>query len=186
MFDTFRLFVAVALRLKSLLRDYYPQALAMLGPEAWDPISLAFLRRWPCYSRLSKAGDATFERFYHANGSRSAKAIEKRIAKLRSSVAPSSDPLLEELGSLRLADCIEQISVLNKQIRAIEKRIKPRFDSHPDRDIFASLPGAGPAMAPRLAAAFGTDRERFEERGRDGVNPLSLTYTVSVDVRSCS
>ena len=171
--------VAVALRLKSLLRDYYPQALAMLGPEAWDPISLAFLRKWPRYSQLSKARDATLERFYHANGSRSAKAIERRIAKLRSSAALSSDPLLEELGSLRLADCIGQISVLNKQIRSMEKRIKWSFDSHPDRDIFASVPGAGPAMAPRLAAAFGCDRERFEDVSKFqafvGIAPIKVS-----------
>jgi len=150
----------------------------MLGSEAWDPISLAFLRRWPCYSRLSKARDDTLERFYYANGSRSAKAIGKRIAKLRESAAISSDPLIEELYSLRLVHCIDQIAVFNKQIRATEKRIKSSFDSHPDRDIFASLPGAGPAMAPRLAAAFGCDRERFEDvskfQAHVGIAPIKI------------
>ena len=171
--------VAVALRLKSLLRDCYPQALPMLGAEAWDPISLAFLRRWPCYSRLSRARDDTLKRFYYANGSRSAEAIGKRLAELRSSAALSSDPLLEELCSLRLADCVEQMSVLNKQIRSMEKRIKAAFASHPDKEIFSSLPGAGPAMAPRLAAAFATDRDRFEDvsqfQAYVGIAPIKVT-----------
>lgn len=171
--------VAIALRVKSLLRDYYPQALPMLGDEVWDPLSLAFLRRWPCYSRLSKAKDETLRRFYYASGSRSAKAIEKRVAKLRSSSKLSSDPLLEELGALRLADCVEQIALLNKQIRSVEKRIKSAFASHPDKEIFASLPGAGPAMAPRLAAAFGSDRERFGDVSKFqthvGIAPIKVT-----------
>lgn len=170
--------VAVALRLKSLLRDYYPQALPMLGPEAWDPISLAFLRRWPTYSRLSRAGDQTLERFYYAHGSRSAKAVEKRLASRRASAPLSADALLEELCSARLADCVEQIAVLNKQIRSVEKRIKSAFASHPDRDIFASLPGAGPAMAPRLAAAFTCDRERFDSvsqfQAHVGIAPIKV------------
>lgn len=170
--------VAVALRLKSLLRDCYPQALPMLGPEAWDPISLAFLRKWPSYSRLAKARDETLERFYYANGSRSAKAVEKRLASRRASAPLSADPLIEELCATRLADCVEQIAVLNRQIRSIERRIKSAFASHPDRDIFASLPGAGPAMAPRLAAAFTCDRERFDDvsqfQAHVGIAPIKV------------
>ncbi|EDY84647.1 Transposase domain protein [Verrucomicrobiia bacterium DG1235] len=171
--------VAVALRLKSLLREYYPQALPMVGDELWDPISLAFLRRWPCYSKLSKSKDQTLERFYYANGSRSAKAIAKRVAALRSSSKLSSDPLLEELGALRLGNCVEQLSVLNSQIRAIAKCVKSCFGSHPEKDLFATLPGAGAAMAPRLAAAFGSDRERFEDVSKFqvyvGIAPIKVS-----------
>ena len=32
---------------------------------------------------------------------------------------------------------------------------------HPDAHIFSSLPGAGPILAPRLLAAMGSDRSRF-------------------------
>jgi len=31
----------------------------------------------------------------------------------------------------------------------------------PDYELFATLPGAGPTLAPRLLAAFGERRERF-------------------------
>ena len=36
------------------------------------------------------------------------------------------------------------------------------MDQHPDAEIFRSLPGAGPCLAPRLLVAFGTNRARFE------------------------
>ncbi len=32
---------------------------------------------------------------------------------------------------------------------------------HPEVKIFTGLPGAGPALAPRLLAFFGTDRSRY-------------------------
>jgi transposase len=32
----------------------------------------------------------------------------------------------------------------------------------PDYELFAALPGAGPVFAPRLLAAFGEQRERFD------------------------
>ncbi|MEW6306290.1 MAG: IS110 family transposase [Verrucomicrobiota bacterium] len=35
------------------------------------------------------------------------------------------------------------------------------FAQHADRDLFQSLPGAGPVLAPRLLAALGSERERF-------------------------
>ena len=34
---------------------------------------------------------------------------------------------------------------------------------HPDHELFASFPGAGKVMAPRLAVAFGEDRSRWQE-----------------------
>jgi transposase len=36
------------------------------------------------------------------------------------------------------------------------------MEQHPDAPIFRSLPGAGPALAPRLLVAFGTQRDRFQ------------------------
>jgi len=170
--------VEVSNRLHSLLLEYYPQALAMLGPDPWDSISLAFLRRWPSYSRLMKAKDPTLETFYYAWGSRSKAAIQKRLASRRASAALSSDPLLEELGELQLKDHVEQLSLLNKQIRELDKRLRAAFREHPDREIFRSLPGAGAAMAPRLAAAFTCDRHRFKScsqlQAYVGIAPIKL------------
>jgi transposase len=42
-----------------------------------------------------------------------------------------------------------------------QKRLTRLFGQHPDHAIFASLPGAGPILAPALLAKFGDDRQRF-------------------------
>jgi Transposase IS116/IS110/IS902 family len=46
-------------------------------------------------------------------------------------------------------------------IEALDQQIAACYEQHLDRQIFDSLPGAGPALAPRLLAAFGADRERY-------------------------
>jgi transposase len=46
-------------------------------------------------------------------------------------------------------------------IEDYEQRIQRVFDAHPEAQLFRGLPGAGPALAPRLLAFFGTDRSRF-------------------------
>jgi transposase len=56
---------------------------------------------------------------------------------------------------------VRQIEVLRESIAEQDKRIAEVAEAHPDYGIFSSLPGAGPAMAPRLIAAFGTQRERY-------------------------
>ena len=41
--------------------------------------------------------------------------------------------------------------------------IKSLFTQHADFALWDSFPGAGPALAPRLAAAWGTQRDRFPD-----------------------
>ena len=48
------------------------------------------------------------------------------------------------------------------------QRIEELFARHPDHDLFGSLPGAGPKIAPRLLSEIGDDRQRF------GVDPQNL------------
>jgi hypothetical protein len=43
----------------------------------------------------------------------------------------------------------------------MQRAVESLTASHPDFALFASFPGAGPALAPRLLAAFGSDRNRF-------------------------
>jgi transposase len=57
---------------------------------------------------------------------------------------------------------VEMPFVVEKQLGLYRKRIEELFESHPDHDLFGSLPGAGPKLAPRLLAEIGDDRERFE------------------------
>jgi hypothetical protein len=54
------------------------------------------------------------------------------------------------------------LATLRRNIATYEKRIEELVAAHPDGALFASLPGAGAALVPRLITAFGTQRDRFD------------------------
>jgi transposase len=58
---------------------------------------------------------------------------------------------------------VEQLRVLQKHIAGFESQIASVFKAHPEAELFRDLPGAGPALAPRLLVAFGTDRTRYPD-----------------------
>ena len=55
----------------------------------------------------------------------------------------------------------ETLITLHQQIKAYDKRVSELFEDHPDREVFRSLPGAGPRLSARMAAELGDRRERF-------------------------
>jgi len=56
---------------------------------------------------------------------------------------------------------VAQLQPLMAQIAAYDKEISTLFLTHPDHDLFASLPRAGKRLAPRLLAEIGDDRDRY-------------------------
>ena len=55
---------------------------------------------------------------------------------------------------------VQLIRSLVQGIADLDEKIEEAAAAHPDFFIFDSLPGAGAVMAPRLLAAFGSQRER--------------------------
>jgi len=72
-----------------------------------------------------------------------------------------TDPAVIEPSVLLVNTLLALVAALNHGIRQLEKAIEEVVAVHPDYSIFASFPGAGPALAPRLVAAFGSRRERY-------------------------
>jgi transposase len=66
---------------------------------------------------------------------------------------------------------------LIRAIQVFDDRIAQVFANHADCDVFSSFPGAGDVCAPRLAAAFGTDRSRWESAAElqsySGIGPVT-------------
>ena len=60
--------------------------------------------------------------------------------------------------------------------RQLDRRIEQLVMAHPDGALFASLPGAGAVLVPRLIVALGTHRERydsaFEVQCYSGIAPV--------------
>jgi hypothetical protein len=67
--------------------------------------------------------------------------------------------------------------VLEAQLAAYRHRIEQLFASHPDHDLFGSLPGAGLKLGPRLLSEIGSDRALYEDAS--GLQCVAGTAPVS-------
>lgn len=148
-------------KLRDSLKDYYPLALEMAG-DLDSAMASAFLKKWPTLESLKKSRAQTLRKFYYQSGSRSAGLIEERLAKLRVAEDVGIDTGM--VGPMRayMESLVAQLDVLRKQIEKFEAMIEEGYAEHPDRKIWDSFPGSGPALSPRLAAGWGIERSRYQ------------------------
>lgn len=149
-------------QLHSTLKTYYPLAETLIGSQMNSPLAAEFLARWPDLESLQKAPVQTLRSFFYKHNSRNAKKIEARLAALPKAKALTTDPAIIIPARLLVSALASMLKPLHQAIARLDKEIKQAMDQHPDAAIFRSLPAAGPALAPRLLVAFGTNRERFE------------------------
>ena len=147
-------------QLSSNLKLYFPQILDWF-PDLDSELVAAVLRRWPTLAELKTARPATLERFFADHNCRSAELNQRRIAEISRAVPALEDPAVLESCRRLTPTLLSMIAVLREANSQLDSRIAELFQQHPDRLIFASLPRAGAALAPRLLVAFGTDRNRF-------------------------
>jgi len=149
-------------QLHTTLKTYYPLAESLVGGQMNKPMAADFLTRWPDLQSLQKAEVPTLRSFFYKHNSRSAKKMEERLATLQKAKALTTDPAIITPARLLTVALAAMLKPLHLAIARLDKEIEQAMDQHPDAPIFRSFPGAGPALAPRLLVAFGTNRDRFQ------------------------
>ena len=179
-------------RLTAWLKMYFPQALDWID-NIDAPLGCDFLDRWPTLQLLQRAKPQTVERFFREHNSRSETRIQERIEAIRSAVAAVEDTALLEAGAAATTSLVALLQALNTSIAALDRRLAELFSKHPEADLFAGLPGAGPVLLPRLLVAFGTRRDRFQSASElaaySGIAPVTRQSGNSKSVhfrRACS
>ncbi len=152
--------VAALNRLTANLKLYFPQILRWFS-DLDGPLVEDLLRRWPTLPELKTARPATLRKFFYQHNCRSKERIEERITEIGQALPATTDSAVVEAGTLLTPTLLGEIALLSAAIGKLEKRIATLFANHPDAFIVQSLPGAGPALEPRLLTAMGTDRGRF-------------------------
>jgi len=162
-------------RITEQLKLYFPQVLNWFD-ELATPIVAAFLQHWPTLPDLQKASPQQLRAFFQQHGSRSADRIQQRLQEIAQAKPLLQDAAVIEPAVLLVGVLLAQVAALNAGIRAFEKAIEAVAKAHPDYFIFASFPGAGATMAPRLLAAFGSQRQRYrtanELQSFSGIAPV--------------
>jgi len=149
-------------QLHSTLKTYFPLALDLLENQMNTPLAAEFLARWPSLAALQKEKPKTLRAFFYKQNSRNAERIEERIQAVPAAKPLTTDGAIIEPACALVSARAGMLRPLHQAIQGLDQAIAKAMDEHPDAAIFRSFPGAGPALAPRLLVAFGTNRERFK------------------------
>ena len=148
-------------RLNSHLKLYFPQVLNWFC-NIGSQIAEEFLERWPTLEAVQRAKAKTLERFFADHNSRSPEKIKTRLEEIRRAVTATHDAAVITASSSAALSLVRILREMRVAISSYDAQIERLAQAHPDFLIFDSFPGAGAAMAPRLIAAFGTCRDRYQ------------------------
>ncbi len=147
-------------KITAALKAYYPLVLDIFT-DLDTTIFCDFVERWPNLSKLKRARRETLETFFKSHRSGRVDLINRRIELIDMAIALTDDDAVIKPYQRYLLGLISPLKLLLETIKAYDAEIKAIFEQHEDRDIFASFPGTGDILAPRLLAAFGSDRSVF-------------------------
>ncbi|OCB56363.1 transposase [Mycobacterium vulneris] len=164
--------------LRSALREYYPGAL-----EAFDSLSdrdaLAILGRAPTPADAARLSVAKIRSALKAAGRQrnlDTRALEIQTA-LRAEQLAAPPAVAAAFGASTRA-AVSIIAELNHQIAALEAELATHFETHPDADIYLSLPGLGVILGARVLGEFGDDPNRYttakSRKNYAGTSPLTV------------
>lgn len=149
--------------LKAVLKEYFPQALEIMGDNLTGAMGCDFLLKWPTFQELQRARENTVQAFFYQHNSRSAQLMRKRLDLIRDGVTLTDDSAVLEASAMMAMALVKQLRQLVHSIRQFDAKIEELYKQHEDYFIFDSLPGSGPCLGPRILTVFGIDRERWED-----------------------
>jgi transposase len=162
-------------QLTACLKDYYPAALTLFT-KLQQHSTLIFLQTYPTPQTASAASiqdlEATLRKGKHHNPAVVARIIHQAVHQPQ---LIARDITVRTKSRLMLS-LVKQLLVVVEDIAAYDKAIHTLFLTHEDQAIFASLPGAGKRLAPRLLAEWGEDRTRYQNA--ESVQTLAGTAPV--------
>jgi hypothetical protein len=168
--------VRLAQQLGAELKNYYPFVLEAL--DLHTILACDFLERWPRLEELQRAKPQTLRKFFYAHNFRRGDKLEELLKRVATATAVTSDSAIIEPAVTHVRALVGQLRAVLAAIPGYDEKIAELFQAHPDAPIFASFPGAGAQLAPRLLTAFGTDRTRVESAEQmsviSGIAPIHI------------
>jgi len=153
-------------QLRAIVQVYYPAVLHLFSSLDRD-ISLAFLRDYPTPEQAGRVGQARMAAFCARHGYPGRTRPELLVTRLRANLlSASAGTTAGKVFSAGLF--VDQLDLLNTQVRAITKLIRERLADHPDAAIFLSFPGMGDVTAATMLAEMGESPNDSTALGRNG------------------
>ncbi|RKN75520.1 IS110 family transposase [Streptomyces klenkii] len=157
----------IANQLRSLLREYYPAALAAFS--VWQnglcrPEARELLKTAPTPSRAARLTRAQLAAALKRAGRQ--RGIEAETERLREAFRAEwahQPPLVEEALGQQMLALLVQLNAACTAADDLAEAVEEAFPQHPDADILLSFPGLGVQLGARVLAEIGDDRTRFAD-----------------------
>jgi transposase len=165
-------------RLRSILREFFPGALAAFGTDLAHGDALAVLGRAPTpaeAARLSRSAIAAALR--RGGRQRNIDTKAEAIQEVLRAERLDPPPAVAAAYGVQVRSAVAVIAEMTRQIAALEAELAQSFDAHPDAEIVRSLPGLGVVLGARVLGEFGDDPNRYQDarsrRNYAGTSPVT-------------
>jgi transposase len=155
-------------QLRSTLREFYPQALAVFSGELAERDALAVLARAPspAEGRLLPLS-ALRSTLRRAGRQRNLDSKARQIQAALRSEQLAATPAITRAFASSVRASVAVAQELSRQIDELERELAEAFMRHPDAEIMRSLPGLGLVLGARVLAEFGDSPNRYKDaKGR--------------------
>jgi transposase len=149
-------------QLTACLKAYYPVALSLFT-KLQQRSALRFLQAYPTPQAAMAASVEDLTRVLKQAGYPKADQGAAKLVTTLHQPQLTADPITTRTKMRLMLALVSQLAPLVEQISAYDREIERLFLSHADSPVFASLPGAGQRLAPRLLAEVGDDRARYQD-----------------------
>jgi transposase len=148
-------------RITASLKAYFPQVLDWFEDKD-TLVFCSFMEQFPSVIDAQAATPQQLTQFFRAHQAGRKSAIARRIRQIQEAGPPlTRDKAIVIPAQALTCALIALLKVILTQLNDFNTKIVTLFESIPDAELFSSLPGAGPHLAPRLLVAFGAERDRF-------------------------
>jgi transposase len=147
-------------RLRSLLVEFYPNALAAF-PNLTHKAALEVLAVAPTPAAGARLTPRRVITLLRRSGRGDRPGLADRIVTtLRQPALRQPEPVENALGHA-VAVIVATISTMQAGIARLEAAMTSAYNDHRDAAIFSPAPGLGPVLAARILGEIGDDRQRF-------------------------
>jgi transposase len=164
-------------QLRSMLREYYPAALAAF-PELAGRDALAVLAAAPTPAAgRALSVDAIIDLLRRAGRRRNLEPTATKIHIVLHVEQLAALPLTTQAFGVSARALIAVITALSTEITVLQDEVDAYFGQHPDVEIYRSQPGLGVILAARVLAEFGDDPNRYttgkSRKNYAGTSPIT-------------
>jgi len=150
--------------LRSLLREFYPAALAGFGTDLADRDALAVLAAAPTPEQGLRLSQARIETLLRKAGRQRNLAVT--AAKIKTALASeqlTARPGVVPAYAASASALVAVLRVMVAQTEVLAGQVEQGFGQHPDVEIYLSQPGLGTVLGARVLAEFGDDPHRYAD-----------------------